>query len=450
MLANKLVEIEQHKVDFTTSQYVELLRLAKKNYEFARFGSAKPAGKYVYWRHDVDLSPNRALRLAQLEHDEGLQSTYFFNPHSDFYNLLENSQAKIIKDIISLGHDIGLHFDAGFYQIQNEDGLDKLLIKEAKLLYDWFGVKVKVFSFHNPNDFMLRCENESYGGLTNCYSKYFKTSVPYCSDSNGYWRFRRLREILEAATDPCLQVLTHPGLWQDSIMSPRERVFRCVYGRASRTLYEYDKVLLEHGRENLAGPTGNLNFLAEIDRVQFELCDYLWNSRRLQSLFIELYRLYERQIKHLCIALFHMKWQVSQYEVNTFFEDAAISIDLSRLFQLAFGIFPFEVNGSSESAQTDWANIRDQLLYLCAIVSDEKLEAGCIYLCGAIEGLAKWGRAQKSIDYDGVSDLGKIGIATNSTVKSDRERLYKEYDTSWGINHEWHEFQRNVKLEIPK
>ena len=450
MLAKKLIEIEQHKTDFTTSQYVELLRLAKKNYEFIGYGGSKPEGKYVYWRHDVDLSPNRAIRLAQLEHDEGVRSTYFFNPHCEFYNLLEKSQAKIVKDIISLGHDVGLHFDVGFYQIQNEHELDALLVQEAELLHNWFGVRVNAFSFHNPNEFMLGCENESYGGLINCYSKYFKTLVPYCSDSNGYWRFRRLRDVLEAATDSSLQVLTHPGLWQETVLLPRERVFRCAYGRANRVMYDYDKVLAEHGRENLAGAAGNLKFLKKIDGVQFELCDYLWNGRRLQNLFIELYRLHERQIKQLCKTLFHKKWHVSPGEVNTFFEDAALTTDGWRLSQLVFGEFSVKATGSSEDAHTEWVVVLDQLLHGGVYISDGKLEEGCIYLCGAMEGLAKWGRAQESIGYDGISDLGDIGIPTESAVQGDWGRLDKMEDSSKLPDNGWKEFLRHAKSATPE
>lgn len=450
MLTNKLIEIEQHKTDFTTSQYVELLRLAKKSYEFVGYGGLKPEGRYVYWRHDVDLSPNRALRLAQLEHEEGVRSTYFFNPHCEFYNLLETSQAKIVKDIISLGHDVGLHFDAGFYKIQNEDELDALLVQETELLHNWFGVRVNVFSFHNPNDFMLGCENDSYGGLINCYSKHFKTLVPYCSDSNGYWRFRRLRDVLEAATDSRLQVLTHPGLWQETVLSPRERVFRCAYGRANRVMYDYDKVLAEHGRENLACAAGNLKFLKDIDSVQFELCDYLWNGRRLQSLFIELYRLHERQINQLCKAQFHKKWHVPLGEVKAFFEDAALSTDGGRLFQLVFGESSVKASGFSEGARIEWVMVLDQLLHGGADISDGKLEEGCIYLCGALEGLAKWGRAQESIGYDGISDLGEIGIPTDSAVQGYSAPLDKVEGSAGLPDNGWKEFLRHAKSAIPE
>lgn len=408
MPAKHFDSIEQHKSDFTTDQYVELLRLAKKSYEFVGYGGCKPAGKYVFWRHDVDLSLNRAIRLAQLEHDEGVRATYFLNPHCEFYNLFEKGQTQIVKHILSLGHDVGLHFDAGVYQIESEAALDKLIVREKELLQDWFGVRANVFSFHNPNVFMLSCEKEEYGGLINCYSKHFKTSVSYCSDSNGYWRFRRLRDVLEAATDSCLQVLTHPELWQETVLSPRERVFRCVYGRASKAILGYDQVLAEPGRINLGGAADNLKFLKDIDAAHFQLCDYLWNSRMLQSLLIELYRLHERQIRQLCKAILCRVWRVPKGEVDAFFEGGMIAVKGWQVFQVVCGISWVKASGGSDDDYQDLLKVCDQLFHESAHISPEKIEEGCVYLCRSIESVAQWGRANEEICYDGISHLDNL------------------------------------------
>jgi hypothetical protein len=90
-----------------------------------------------------------------------------------------------------------------------------------------------------------------YCGLVNTYADYFRSSVGYCSDSNGYWRYRRLEDVLTAAEDRSLQVLTHPSLWTDEVMSPRQRVLRCVNGRAEKAMAWYDHALKAGGRENV-------------------------------------------------------------------------------------------------------------------------------------------------------------------------------------------------------
>ena len=56
-----------HTQDFTVSQYVALLRLAKEKYSFANYSGLDREG-IVIWRHDCDYSLNRAVRFAQVEY----------------------------------------------------------------------------------------------------------------------------------------------------------------------------------------------------------------------------------------------------------------------------------------------------------------------------------------------------------------------------------------------
>jgi len=240
--------------DFTISRYRRLLDIAREVYTFSEYESAQDIGRGVFWRHDVDCSLNRALRLAAIEAEVGVSATYFLNPHSEFYNLLEKSQADIVLRILALGHRIGLHFDAAFHELTEESRLDELVACEAGWLESWFGVRPVAFSFHNPTEFLLKCDADRYGGLVNCYSAFFRNEVGYCSDSNGYWRFRPLEEVLAQAREPRLQVLTHPEWWQEEEMPPRDRIVRCVQGRAKAVLENYDAGLAASGRRNIGLP----------------------------------------------------------------------------------------------------------------------------------------------------------------------------------------------------
>ncbi len=143
-----------------------------------------------------------------------------------------------------MGHSIGLHLDSEDRVIQSESDLEKYLIQDRRMLEDFFDVEIKVFSFHNPTPFLLDNYRQwSYGGLINTYADYFQKEVGYCSDSNGYWRHRRLYDVLEKAEDSHLQVLTHPEWWQENTMSPKERIERCIQQRALRNWQYYDSTL---------------------------------------------------------------------------------------------------------------------------------------------------------------------------------------------------------------
>jgi hypothetical protein len=237
--------------DFTRENYRKLLQIAKKKYKFLFYDETDGQTNFVLWRHDIDFSPQSARRLAQIEADEGLKATYFLLPHSDFYNLLEKEIVQCIRDIVNLGHDIGLHFDAGFYNIDNTTSLAEKIFFEKDLIREVFKVEPKVFSFHNPDVFELNCTDDKYAGLINTYSLYFKKELGYCSDSNGYWRYDRLEDVLISGKHNSLQVLTHPEWWQDDIMSPRERVLRCLKGRSEKNFNDYDALLKRMNRENI-------------------------------------------------------------------------------------------------------------------------------------------------------------------------------------------------------
>ena len=414
---------ESSDEDFTVDAYRELLALAKEKYAFASYDDIPWGKRFLLWRHDCDYSLNRAIALARIEADYGIRSTYFLNPHSEFYNLLERSQYQIVREIIGMGHQIGLHFDAAFHDISNEESLSTYVCNDAALLGTMFEVRPTVFSFHNPLASHLHCENDSYGGLLNCYSRRFKAEVSYCSDSNGYWRFRRLRDVLELATDPCLQVLTHPGWWQEVAMPPRQRIFRSVYGRAHATMADYDAVILAHGRENLSGGGGALEFLRDVLPDSHAMLDFLWMSGQMDTLFVELWRLHESQLIKLCKAALCKEWGVSAREVSAFFETTALAIEGFKLFAGVFGSVGHLAIGDMTETYAEWSSLRTRLLRGRALESNQRLEEGCIFLSKAIVSLADWGENQ-AICYDGLADLETIGLLTNRKVDGSVDRCW--------------------------
>lgn len=242
--------LKYHFSDFTLDEYAGLIDLAKENYSFKSYVDFDFNSRDVLWRHDIDMSPEMALEMAKIEHEKKVKATYFILLHSDFYNLLNPDNYRIISRIISLGHEIGLHFDPFFYDIHSEEQLDEKVVFEKEFLERIFEIKISVFSFHNNTSFTLSCERESYGGLINSYSKRFK-AIPYCSDSNGYWRFRRLRNVLSEAVDFNLQILTHEIWWQKEMMAPKEKIQRCVALSSQTIIDSYNNALQRLDLKNI-------------------------------------------------------------------------------------------------------------------------------------------------------------------------------------------------------
>lgn len=93
-------------MDFTIKKYKELISALKDaGYEFvtyAEYCEGLRADKLVVMRHDVDMSVERARRLAEVENEMGVKASYYF-------------REKFIGDdvvcIASLGHEVGYHYE---------------------------------------------------------------------------------------------------------------------------------------------------------------------------------------------------------------------------------------------------------------------------------------------------------------------------------------------------
>ena len=237
--------------DFTIKHYEELLCEAKKRNQFCFYSEVENLDDFILWRHDVDFSINRALRLAQIEHKNGIKSTFFIHLHSEYYNVLEKEITDKIIEISLLGHDIGIHFDTHFYGITDENGLEDKLIFEANLFRKVFGFEVTAFSFHNTTPFTMGCQNFTYANLINTYASFFQKGVEYCSDSNGYWRYNRMMEVIKGNVSGKMQILTHPEWWQEEVMSPWQKIQRAIDGRAIKNKSFYQEHLRKFNMKNI-------------------------------------------------------------------------------------------------------------------------------------------------------------------------------------------------------
>ncbi|WP_321469666.1 hypothetical protein [Halarcobacter sp.] len=234
--------------DFIENNYKSILENVKGNTIF--YDEIVIKNSFTLWRHDVDFSVHRAYSLANIEKKMKIKATYFIQLGAMFYNVFELEIKELIYKILSLGHEIGLHFDPTQYEIKSKEDLEQYLSFEKNILDNLFQTKIKVFSFHNPTEEILKYDDFKYSDMINTYARYFKENVKYCSDSNGYWRYKRLKEFLNEKHSR-IQVLTHPSWWQKEVMNPRDRIQRCIEGRAKNTAKKYDGLLGEYGRENV-------------------------------------------------------------------------------------------------------------------------------------------------------------------------------------------------------
>ena len=94
---------------FDLDHYRALLEAAKAGgYRFAFFEGEPDQGDLIL-RHDVDLSLDAAVRMAEIEHDASASATYFLMTESVFYNLDSSEGVAAIARLRELGHRVALH-----------------------------------------------------------------------------------------------------------------------------------------------------------------------------------------------------------------------------------------------------------------------------------------------------------------------------------------------------
>jgi hypothetical protein len=94
--------------DFTLYTFHQLASALKNHhYTFQTFADflKNPATRTIILRHDVDARKMNSLKTAQLENELGITGTYYFRM------IPQSFDEEVIKQIASLGHEIGYHYE---------------------------------------------------------------------------------------------------------------------------------------------------------------------------------------------------------------------------------------------------------------------------------------------------------------------------------------------------
>jgi len=175
---------------FDLDHYRELLEAARVGgYRWAGF-EAPPEPGVVILRHDVDLSLDAALALAELEAGAGAWSTWFLMTRSVFYNLASADGERAVTRLRELGHRVAHH--AVWPDVDLDDRFEP------------------VVAWHNPDPEYMR---EPIDGATNVMASPWFEPDHYRSDSNQRWRSGCPHEQLARGELEWLQLLTHPEIW---------------------------------------------------------------------------------------------------------------------------------------------------------------------------------------------------------------------------------------------
>lgn len=190
----------------------------------ADYTEAPARDAFCLIRHDVEFCVERAYRLAEIDAEEGVHSTFFFQVMNSAYNPLSTANRAMINRIQEMGHHVGLHFYVSHITPGDLVRLREELALQSKVLELITGHPIGRFSYHRPPRWVLEANEPLCDGMINAYaSDFFELTQPgampsrvkYIADSQHKWHYGH---PLENHAYEKFQILLHPDEWTEGGM----------------------------------------------------------------------------------------------------------------------------------------------------------------------------------------------------------------------------------------
>lgn len=247
--------------DFSLLAYEQYLTSIRKQFKqiltFEDYFRFRPDNGFCLIRHDVDRKPKNALKMAELEADMGVQSTYYFRDKASSWN------SSVVHQIRALGHEVGYHYEC--LSDANGDPVKALEIFKNTLGRLRSEVPIRTISMHgrplSPFDSrdIFRDEDErkllfaSLDVLGEVYLDIDYSNIAYINDTGRNWSAdasnlrdhvesnlsssfdsgQDLREVIASGELPSMVFQVHPERWTDDwfewyAQASKDRLFNLI------------------------------------------------------------------------------------------------------------------------------------------------------------------------------------------------------------------------------
>lgn len=222
--------------NFTLRSYQQLIKALNCRWQIIRLcdAFAQPfKTDSLILRHDIDISPTLALPMAEIENSVGIRSTYFVGLHLA-YNPHHPRNAKIVRTIGEMGHEIGFHYDGLVYPGDGaslEENL-ALLDRHIQILEEICSRRVVSIARHNPSIAKAGDPFKTALKYYNAYDERLLQDTLYLSDSCGAWRAGGLSPCWRKPHPQRIYLLIHAEQWADRTSEDRMARFEIMRARA--------------------------------------------------------------------------------------------------------------------------------------------------------------------------------------------------------------------------
>jgi len=177
-------------MDFTLAKYKELLKVIKENdidVVKVKDWIEKPQRSGLIIRHDVDRLPGNALKMAKLESQYGIFTTYYFRI------LNHTFKPAIIKKIQEMGHEVGYHYEdlslakGNYEEARRLFALNLNRFKEIGVVVKTVAMHGRPFSKYDNKDFWIKNNLADYNLTGEAFLSIDYRSIFYFTDTGRSW-----------------------------------------------------------------------------------------------------------------------------------------------------------------------------------------------------------------------------------------------------------------------
>jgi hypothetical protein len=210
--------------DFTLATYRELISslVSQDIYTVKKYILLRPQ-KGVVLRHDVDVSAEKALRMALIDHEMNVQSTYYFRYPKTF-------NPGILTKIAEMGHEIGYHYEVLDKTQGNIDEAMKIFRKELDLFREYVDVSTVsmhggVLTKYDNREIWKHNSFSEYGLLGEPYISIDYSKTRYFTDTGRDWSGKyAVKDTVERSRSVTEMIKNTPDL-RDFLKNHRSELF---------------------------------------------------------------------------------------------------------------------------------------------------------------------------------------------------------------------------------
>ncbi len=242
--------------DFTLKKYDELCQMIISS-EYVplsvyNYLTQDNFNKCIILRHDVDRVISRALDMAQLEHEYGIASTYYFRHTKDVF------RPEIMRKIADMGHEIGFHYEVMDKAKGDADKAIEIFERELEEMRSV--AEVTTVCMHgNPlaswsnRDLWEKYDLKDFGIIGEPYLSLDYNKILYLTDTGRTWADLniRVKDVLDtsdgansrfkgkiASTDDVIDLVKAEGVPQMCILAHPNRWCNNTVGWTKELIYQ--------------------------------------------------------------------------------------------------------------------------------------------------------------------------------------------------------------------